>query len=150
VPTQLAITGTQRPYAYFRKHFDQGAPWTFVIQNRTPHCCIINAKALVLQWLDAVVVQELTPATGQYGFIKTAPSETEDCPDPCPPGAPIWRRGTKDAWGGTNWSVMDAIADRRLNPPEGMMSAGWLPTREFAEQWVSFANQAQHPVTSLP
>jgi len=33
-----AITGTERPYAYFRKYFDQGAPWTFVVQNKTPHC----------------------------------------------------------------------------------------------------------------
>ena|SRR6516225_1860541 len=48
-----AICGTQRPYAYFRKYFDQGAPWTFVVQNQTPHCCIINAKALAFQWLDA-------------------------------------------------------------------------------------------------
>jgi dienelactone hydrolase len=31
------ITGTERPYAYFRKYFDRGAPWTFVVQNRTPH-----------------------------------------------------------------------------------------------------------------
>ena len=46
-----AITGTRRPYAYLRKHFEQGAPWTFVLQNETPHCCVINAKALVLQWL---------------------------------------------------------------------------------------------------
>src|SRR4030095_14696693 len=30
------ITGTGRPYEYFRKHFDQGAPWTFVVQNKTP------------------------------------------------------------------------------------------------------------------
>src|SRR5262249_24362124 len=40
-----AVSGTERPYAYFRKYFDQGAPWTFVVQNGTPHCCIINAKA---------------------------------------------------------------------------------------------------------
>ena len=53
------ITGTERPYAYFRKHFDRGAPWTFVVQNKTPHCCVINAKALMLMWLDAVVVQRM-------------------------------------------------------------------------------------------
>jgi hypothetical protein len=41
------ITGTQRPYAYFRKYFDRGASWTFVVQNKTPHCCVINAKTLM-------------------------------------------------------------------------------------------------------
>ena len=76
------ITGTQRPYAYFRKYFEQGAPWTFVVQNKVPHCCIINAKALVLQWLDAVVVRRLTRSTGSYGFIKTRASEAADCPKP--------------------------------------------------------------------
>jgi dienelactone hydrolase len=40
------ITGTERPYLYFRKYFDRGAPWTFVVQNRTPHCCVINARAV--------------------------------------------------------------------------------------------------------
>ena len=31
-----ATSGTERPYAYFRKYFDQGAPWTFLVQNGTP------------------------------------------------------------------------------------------------------------------
>jgi len=145
-----AITGTQRPYAYFRKYFDEGAPWTFVIQNETPHCCVINAKALVLQWLDAVVAQKVTPPSGQYGFIRTVPSKTEECPEPCRPRAPVWRRSAKDTWGGANWSVTDATIDRRQNPPGGMMPAGWLPTRKFADQWVSFVEQREHPVTSLP
>ena len=66
------ITGTERPYAYFRKYFDRGAPWTFVVQNKTPHCCVINAKALVLTWLDAVVVQRTTRGSDaeRYGFIR--------------------------------------------------------------------------------
>ena len=145
-----AITGTQRPYAYFRKYFDQGAPWTFVLQNETPHCCVINAKALVLQWLDAVVVQRVAPPSGQYGFIRTAPAKTEECPDPCRPGTPIWRRGAKDTWGGANWSVTDATVARRSTPPEGMTSAGWLPTGGFADTWVSFVERPGHPVTSLP
>jgi len=50
-----AVSGTQRPYAYFQRYFDQGASWTFVVQNRVPHCCIMNAKALILGWLDAVL-----------------------------------------------------------------------------------------------
>lgn len=146
------ITGTQRPYAYFRKYFDQGAPWTFVVQNKTPHCCIINAKALVLQWLDAVVVQRTTRGRGigWYGFIRTAAETTHGCPNLFPPAVPIWCHGTKDAWGGQNWSASAATIERGQNPPEGMMPAGWLPTREFAKQWVSFVTQPEHPVTSLP
>jgi len=32
-----AVSGTQQPYEYFRRHFDQGAAWTFVVQNKAPH-----------------------------------------------------------------------------------------------------------------
>jgi len=39
-------SGTERPYAYFRRHFDGGAMWTFAIQNRLPHCCLQNAQTL--------------------------------------------------------------------------------------------------------
>lgn len=141
------ITGTQRPYAYFRKYFDQGGPWTFVVQNKVPHCCIINAKALVLQWLDAVVVRRLNRSIGSYGFIKTGESEGGDCPQSAPP---IWCRGPKDTWGGANWSVSAASVDRRPNAPDGMTAAGWLPDRRFAREWLSFVTKAAHPVTSLP
>jgi hypothetical protein len=146
------ITGTQRPYAYFREYFDQGAPWTFVVQNKTPHCCVINAKALVLMWLDAVVVQRTTRGrdTEWYGFIRTAPETVQGCPNLFPPVVPIWCHGTKDAWGGENWSVSAATIQPRPSPPREMMPAGWLPTRGFAKQWLSFVTQSEHPVMSLP
>ena len=145
-----AISGTQRPYAYFRKYFDDGAPWTFVVQNKTPHCCIINAKALVLQWLNATVIHRLTRSVGWYGFVKMMPSETAECPSPYPPAVPIWCRGTKDSWGGDNWSVSTGTIARRPDPPPEMVPAGWLPTRAFAKQWLSFVTQPEHPMTSLP
>ena len=63
-----AVSGTQRPYGYFRRHFDQGAPWTFVVQNKVPHCCIMNAKDLILQWLDAIVVQGADSGHGIVWF----------------------------------------------------------------------------------
>jgi hypothetical protein len=141
------ITGTQRPYDYFRKYFDRGAPWTFVVQNKVPHCCIINAKALALEWLDAVVVRRLTRGTGSYGFIKTRESEGTDCHSTA---APIWCRGPKDTWGGANWSISAARVDRRPNAADGMMPAGWLPDRKFARLWMSFVTKPAHPVTSLP
>jgi hypothetical protein len=146
-----AVSGTQRPYAYFRKYFDQDAPWTFVVQNRSPHCCIMNAKALILEWLNAVVVRRVTrAATGRYGFIETRPSETTDCPDQTPPVRSSWCRSTKDTWGGENWSVSSARIERRPTPPQGMMPAGWLPTEAFAKRWLSFVTKSEHPVTLPP
>jgi len=145
-----AISGTTRPYAYFKRHFERGAPWTFVVQNAVPHCCIINAKALVLRWLDAVVIQRLTRAQGSYGFVKIAPSTIDECPAPYPPPKPIWCRGTKDVWGGENWSVTQAAISNRDEPPPGMQSAGWLPTQAFAKDWRAFVTKAAHAITSLP
>jgi hypothetical protein len=133
-----------------RKYFEQGSPWTFVVQNKVPHCCAINAKALVLDWLDAVVVQRLTRSTGWYGFIKTVQSDINECPDPFPPAKPIWCRGAKDSWGGANWSVSAATFNHRRNVPSAALPAGWLPTRRFADEWRSFVSQLEHPVTSLP
>jgi hypothetical protein len=145
-----AVSGTQRPYEYFRRNFDQGAPWTFVVQNQSPHCCIMNAKALILEWLDAVVVQRLTRASGSYGFIRTRPSDATDCPDQFEPVRRSWCRGPKDAWGGGNWSVSAASIGRAPDAPQGTMPAGWLPTDAFAKRWLSFVTQPEHPVTLPP
>ena len=145
-----AVSGTQRPYDYFRRYFDQGASWTFVVQNNAPHCCIMNAKALILEWLDAVVIQGATRDTGLYGFIETRPSEATDCPAQSVPVRRSWCRSTKDTWGGANWSVDAATIERRPSASQGMMPAGWLPTDMFAKQWVSFVTQPEHPVTMPP
>ena len=145
-----AVSGTQRPYEYFRRHFDKGAPWTFVVQNKAPHCCIMNAKSLILRWVDDVVVQRLTRATGWYGFIKNRPSEAIDCPGQSAPVRRSWCRSTQDTWGGANWSVSAATSERHPNPPNGMMPAGWLPTQTFAKQWVLFVTKPEHPVRIPP
>jgi len=145
-----AISGTQRPYAYFRKYFDRGSPWTFVVQNKTPHCCIINAKSLILDWLDAVSIHPASRHAGWHGFIATAPSDTMDCPTPFPPASPVWCRGTRDSWNEANWSVSNAKVERRRDAPTGMMPAGWLPSRKFATEWKAFVRLPEHPVTSLP
>jgi hypothetical protein len=145
-----AVSGTQRPYEYFRRHFDRGAPWTFVVQNKAPHCCIMNAKALILRWLEAVVIRRLTRATGSYGFIRNQPSVASDCPGQSGPARPSWCRSTKDTWGGANWSVSEAAIDGGLKPPDGMLPAGWLPTQAFATEWVSFVRKRDHPVRLPP
>jgi hypothetical protein len=147
-----AASGIERPYAYFRKYFDRGAPWTFLVQNNTPHCCVINAKALVLEWLEAVVIKQVRRDrdVGSYGFISTAASARDDCPKPRPALGPPGCHSTKDTWGGTNWLVAAADTRHDPNPPDAMMPSGWLPTRRFAKQWVSFIRQPEHPFTSLP
>jgi dienelactone hydrolase len=146
-----AVSGTSRPYEYFRRYFDEGGPWTFVVQNNAPHCCIMNAKALILEWLNAVVVQRLTHAMGSYGFIRTQPVDATDCPEQSsPPARPSWCRSPNDAWGGANWSVSTAAVATQSNSPKGMMPAGWLPTSAFAERWMSFIMLHEHPVTLPP
>ena len=145
-----AVSGTQRPYDYFRRHFDQGSAWTFVVQNETPHCCIINAKTLVISWLDAVVVRRATPASGRWGYIQTAPSTTEDCPNPRPALMPPSCHSTKDSWGTMNWRVTAARTGSSRQAPDGMQAAGWLPSDDFAKRWATFIAQPAHPITSLP
>jgi hypothetical protein len=145
-----AVSGTQRPYDYFRRHFDEGAPWTFVVQNRVPHCCIMNAKALMLEWLNAVVVRRLTRATGRYGFIAIEPTDATGCPGQTVPVRTSLCLGSKDDWGGQNWSVSSASVERRLVPSQGLMPAGWLPTDAFGQHWKSFVTQSEHAVTMPP
>lgn len=146
-----AVSGTQRPYAYFRKHFDQGAPWTLLVQNAIPHCCIINAKSLVLEWLTAVVVEHRNPKSGMWGSITTAPSVIENCPNPRPRLAPPSCQSTKDTWGGDNWRVTGAaITGRRATQSGDALPAGWLPTSHFAKEWRAFIMQPSHSITSLP
>ena len=144
------VSGTARPYAYFRKYFDQGAPWTFVVQNRTPHCCIINTKSLVLEWLSAVALKDVTRREGAYGFIKTTPSGIDDCPSPRPPLTPPSCHGGSDTWGAPTWSASAVVTSRRGDVPNGMVPAGWLPTRRFAGEWRAFVSQPEHPITSMP
>jgi len=136
------VSGTKRPYEYFRKYFDKGAPWTFVIQNKTPHCCIINAKKLILLWLQAML-EERQPSSGALRRVDTkrgwsafiATRETE----------------TKDDWGGKTWAVSDAkIRHPGSAPPDDMIAAGWLPNYRVAKEWLSFVKRTEHPVTSLP
>ena len=58
------VNGTARPYIYFQRYRRQGAPLTFVIQNRTPHCCVSNVTPLMLVWLDAVIRERQPLSSG--------------------------------------------------------------------------------------
>jgi hypothetical protein len=137
------VSGTQRPYDYFRLYRDRGAPWAFVVQNKTPHCCIINAKPLILEWLEDIFkLRQPSPAKplrsvddshGWLGFIRTCPSDV------------------RDSWGTLTWDVCAASILKADNPhPLDQMPAGWFPTHRTALAWLAFIKQPQHPVASLP
>ncbi|HKV63016.1 MAG TPA: hypothetical protein VJO16_13955 [Candidatus Acidoferrum sp.] len=116
------VSGTKRPYDYFRKYFDKGAPWAFVIQNKTPHCCIINAKKLVLLRLQAILEGRQLP-NGALGTVDTrrgwrafiATRETE----------------TKDTWDEKTSEASDArIRHSGSAPPDGMIPQDGCPIIE--------------------
>jgi hypothetical protein len=58
------ICGTQRPYKYFERYHDRAA-MTFMIQNRVPHCCVMNVTHIVLLWLEDVIEQRASSATNE-------------------------------------------------------------------------------------
>jgi dienelactone hydrolase len=137
------ICGTQRPYDYFRLYRDRGAPWAFLVQNKTPHCCIINTKSLMLAWLDRIIkmrqpsptkpLRRIDDSRGWAGFIRTCPSDVHD------------------GWGGPTWDVCDAsIQPVGQASPTGRIPAGWFPSHHVATEWLEFIKQPTHPTTSLP
>lgn len=136
------VSGTKRPYEYFRKYFEQGAPWAFVIQNKIPHCCISNAKKLILLWIEAMLEERQSPdgtlrpvdrQKGWNAFIST--QETE----------------TKDTWGEKTSELAKAHIQRSAaHPPRNMIPAGWLPNHRVAKEWRSFVKRPEHPATSMP
>lgn len=114
--------GTERPYRYFRKYLDQGAPWTFAIQNRTPHCCLENAQELILNWLSDVL--NLPPhgqPNGQYGYISVEPSQVFDG----------WKNPVFNA-------ISARLGDKACRPKGQELCAGWLPSPAFAQHWLLF------------
>lgn len=136
------VSGTKRPYEYFRKYFEQGAPWAFIIQNKIPHCCIINAKKLILQWIEAMLRERLAlggtlrPVNSRKGWEEfIAKRETE----------------TKDTWGEKTSELIGARIQRRAaRHPQNMIPAGWLPNHRIAKKWLSFVKLPAHPATSMP
>jgi dienelactone hydrolase len=120
------INGTERPYGYFRKYFDRGAPWTFVIQNRTPHCCLQNAQALILEWLSGVLATAPQSwGAGKCGYITVGYSEVTD----------EWKRPVFNA-------ISARVGEKNRKPASGELSAGWLPSSPFADAWLAFVRRA--------
>ena len=156
------VNGTARPYLYFQKYRGKGAPLTFVIQNRTPHCCVDNVVPLMLSWLDAVVRERqpssngsrLRPVHQEQEWIGRL--EVEDS-------------GGKDHWKTKSWNVSSAEAEpasqkipdtgapeivlANTNDPEvpssGRLVSSWLPSEAFVNAWLEFERAREHPITPL-
>jgi dienelactone hydrolase len=138
------VSGTVRPYQYFRKYRDRGAPWAFIVQNGSPHCCTANAKQLLLTWLEAVVkerglgeatpLREVDQRDGWLAFFKRQQTEITDS----------FGLKTFDATAAT----IDQIHSGKTTP-KGWESAGWLPNHAVASGWLAFVKQDHHPILPL-
>ena len=146
---QLVITGgiddrggTQRPYNYFSRHQARGAPWVFLVQNGIPHCCVIDAKTLILEWLGEMIklrepdsekpLRTIDRSKGWYGFIR-----------PC-------ESVRKDHWGEPLWNVCDASVQPTHVMPEDQVVGAWFPTHRLALDWLVFIREQKHPANSFP
>jgi hypothetical protein len=134
------ICGTQRPYAYFEK-YRRRVPLTFMVQNKVPHCCVMNVTHIVLLWLAEVVDWQ--------NSVTNKPAARN--------GADSWRgfiatsdAGVKDDWKEPVWNVVDAwIGSADHTAPEDAKDAGWMPSKRFAEAWLAFEKEREHPITPL-
>jgi len=130
------VCGTRRPFAYFEKYRSR-APLTFMVQNAVPHCYVMNVTHIVLLWLGEILKrQNATTRTDAHdswrGFV--IPSDS----------------GVHDDWKESVWNVADAwIGQSRHGVPEDAKDAGWMPSKRFAEAWLAFEKQREHPITPL-
>lgn len=129
------IVGTTGIYDYFQRHWVVGAPWLFAEQNDAAHCCTIAAKPLILSWLnDVLTARSQKPDSasrrateGYYAFFRKVPTGLTDSG-----GAPIQQ-------------AADLFFVRSDNPRPEQSAAGWLPSRETATLWQSFASLSPNP-----
>jgi len=156
------VNGTARPYIYFQKYRQQGAPLTFVIQNRTPHCCVANVVPLMLIWLDAVIRERqapssespLCPVNQQQGLIGGLEVEDSDVKDEWHTKA--WNVRSAEAEGATRKNEDRPISEILLPntndenvPSNGKLVRSWLPSKTFANYWLEFEQTKEQPITPL-
>lgn len=137
------VSGTARPYGYFKKYREKGAPWVFVVQNGSPHCCTANAKDLILNWLKAMLKHsirrgdisgKINQHAGWFAFIKTKQTETTD------------------SFGLKTFDVTAAKIEKvsaRKKASREWKPAGWLPIHNLAKEWLNFVTQKRHPILPL-
>lgn len=156
------VNGTARPYIYFQKYRREGAPFTFVIQNRTPHCCVNNVVPLMLVWLDAVI-GERRPTSNE------SPLRTVNQKQDWIGSLEVEDSGVKDDWHTKSWNVIGAEAKPQREktsdggmseillsstvdenvPSHGRLVTSWLPSKAFANSWLEFEQTKEHPITPL-
>ena len=130
-------------YNFYKRYRPQGAPWVYLVQNNIPHCCIIDTKSFMLDWLQEVIrarhpdpKKPLSPMnlnSGWYGSIR--PCETV----------------YKDHWGLPLWNVCDAHVEHAAKAlPSQEMPSGFFPTESLAREWLAYIKQPDHPKNSFP
>jgi hypothetical protein len=138
-----AIGGTTKPYTFYSRYRPEGALWIYLVQNNIPHCCIIDTKSFILDWLQEVLqarhpgpkkpLSSMNSKAGWYGSIR-----------PC---EAIY----KDNWGLPLWNVCDAhVAPAEKDLPSQEMPAGFFPTESLAREWLAYIKQPDHPKNSFP
>jgi hypothetical protein len=56
----------------------------------------------------------------------------------------------KDDWKESVWHVTQAWAiPPHSSAPSSAQDAGWMPSKRFAEAWLGFENEPNHPITPL-
>jgi hypothetical protein len=137
------ISGTSRPYWYFRKHTDERAPWSFVLQNKSPHSCTANAKELMLKWLSTIIklrqpssmheaLCKMNQDDGWFALMKIRETEI------------------KDSFGLRTFELTEAkIQQSKDKIPQEWLGAGWLPSHALAEEWLAFVRQCRDPMLAV-
>lgn len=135
------VNGTRRPFDYFQRHFERGAPWAFAIQNGVPHHGgLANAQPLMLAWIEALldstaqapVVTALAPGrqgAGWWLYLRTEPTATHD------------------EWDNPVLRATDARIEKAgSREPGNYTAAGWMASRKAVGEWLDFVRKPQHPV----
>src|SRR5205823_4128849 len=129
------ICGTARPYLYFEKYRKQGAPLTFMIQDRVPHCCVMNIVPIVLLWLDDVIGIRNFPGNSsplnKDTWLASLQVEAGDLSDER--HTPVWNATSATIWSGDkpqrddNPRITFAKVDAAHVPATGTLQNSWLP-----------------------
>ena len=154
------VVGTARPYVYFEQYRKRGAPLTFMIQNRTPHCCVANVIPVIVPWLADVVrlrgpsvdggMTRIDLAQGWSGTLDVRDSgiKEED------PPVKVWNAVAGEISPPSQQTLSTGRAldvprspDDKEVPGSARLLPVWLPTREFAQTWLAFSKLETHPFT---
>jgi hypothetical protein len=155
------VVGTARPYAYFEEYRKRGAPLTFLIQNRTPHCCVANIKPIMLEWLADVMrlrapstdgrrLRHIDVAQGWLGTLQVAQSGVKEEKPPVKVWNAVHAEISLPAKG--TFSLGDGLGiprrpeDQQV-PASATLFPAWLPSRNFAQAWLDFARMQKHPLS---